>query len=141
MRKGGQGLPALVHQHGQVAAVIPAGEKTVIITVFCGPGLQTVQHGGVELAEDRFRLDAKAVAEIVQVIADGLKGDDEGQHMPTQLARRQQGIDAAAQAVKFLVPNAVQSLQGQGPVRSLQKAAILVQAPFYCRKDKGKHSQ
>jgi len=52
--KVAQGFPALIHQHGQVAAIIAAGIEAIIVTVALFPGVQAVQHSCVQLPKYHF---------------------------------------------------------------------------------------
>jgi hypothetical protein len=88
----------------------------------------------MQLAETLFRLNPKAITEVIQVVADGLKGDDELEDLLSMPTRGHLGIHTTPQTMKGLIPDAIQALLGQGPGGTYEKLLIISELRLYVGK-------
>lgn len=98
--EGRQACPAGLDQGLEVAAVPVVGIGGVVIMP-CPAGEQGIGKGQVQLAKGLLLEDPGPVAEVIQVITDGLQGDDGPQELPAVMVRPD-GVNASSLAVEFL---------------------------------------
>ena len=110
-RQAGQHLLTGRDEAGKVAAIIVSVPEAVVV-VESGSRRQGVSHGGVQSPEVVGIKGSAAIAQVVQVVADGLVGDDEP-HDLAMAPTGQQTVDGAALAVEGLVGDARQGLLPQ----------------------------
>ncbi|MNN48776.1 hypothetical protein D3C81_1632750 [compost metagenome] len=103
------------HQLLQITSVFLFLAESVVI-VYRRGRVNSIQHGLMKHPEILGVQGGAAVAQVIEIVADGLKRHDQrNKHMPgIHMGRR---IDGAADAVKLLVPHAGQRLLPQLRIR------------------------
>ncbi len=110
-----QAAPALLHQGLQVASVVAGCIEGVVVAVPVALQGEGIQERAMEAAKGRLVVDAAPVAEIVQVVADGLHRHDQGDQ-GFRIKGVVEGIEASPLGVEALVLQAGGGLHQQRPV-------------------------